>query len=155
METASLSPPSSCPSHETPRSNITMAPSKEAPAAMVCTALRAEEPEEGGREPPEEVLLLSEEEDRLAEVVVPALLEEVELLERQYILALEGAALLETDSTAPTEAKADGTPEYSKRDGMCPWPGWCKNDEGGGRGAERECEGGGCEVLHPGLVRSL
>jgi hypothetical protein len=70
-----------------------MPQSKESPAATVCTALRAEEPEEAGRSPPDERLPLA----TLTEVVTP---------EGDDELAALGSLLAAPDAGAPL-----GTPE--------------------------------------------
>lgn len=83
--TASESPPSVWPVQDTPRSYITMPPSKESPAAMVWTALRAEVPEETGREPsdePEFELAVT------AAVVVVAVAEDLDILMEVAVVLL-------------------------------------------------------------------
>lgn len=85
--TASLSPPSVCPVQLTPRSYMTIPPSKDSPAAIVWTAERAEEPEEAGTESP----------------VVPV----DALLEDAALVMVDGAALEDLDAEEPEDLDED------------------------------------------------
>jgi hypothetical protein len=53
----------------TPRSNIAIPPSKEAPAAMICAAERTDVPDDAGSDPPDELVKFEDEESE-DEVVV-------------------------------------------------------------------------------------
>lgn len=72
-----------------------MPPSKLSPAAMVCTAPRAEVPEEAGMLPPEAVSAR-----RVAEAVVRGALLELEALEEPVLLLLLELPLLGAEDTA-------------------------------------------------------
>jgi hypothetical protein len=97
MKTASLSPPSDWPVQDCPRSYTNMPPSKLSPAAIVCTAPRAEVPEEAGMLPPEAVSAM-----RVAEAVVKGALTALEALaepELELVLLLILLLLLSEEPT--------------------------------------------------------